>query len=70
MTDPIELLPCPFCGAQNRGDILDIYPSAPSLGRSYWAVLCDGCGASGPTVPQYNTDDPETRCEQAWNRRA
>ena len=70
VTPAIELLPCPFCGAHNSGDILDIYPSAPSLGRSYWAVQCDDCGASGPTVRQYNSADPEALCEAAWNRRA
>lgn len=64
-----ELLPCPFCGAQNRGDMLDIYPSSPSLGRAYWAVQCDDCGAQGPTVAQYNSADPDVLCEKAWNTR-
>ena len=65
-----ELLPCPFCGARNRGDILDIYPSSPSLGRNHWAVRCDDCGSEGPTISNYNSDNADSLCEKAWNARA
>ena len=73
MTDELreaELLPCPFCGARNRGDILDIYPSSPSLGRNHWAVRCDDCGSEGPTISNYNSDNADSLCEKAWNARA
>ena len=65
-----ELKPCPFCGAHNRGDILDIYPASPSLGQNKWRVVCDDCGAEGPTVPAHNADNPDELCERAWNTRA
>ena len=65
-----ELKPCPFCGAENRGDILNIYPASPSLGQSRWHVFCDDCGAEGPGVSTFNSDNPDELCEAAWNRRS
>ena len=51
--------PCPFCGGEKiSGD----YPENPSL-KVEWA-MCDGCGATGPTV------EVGQGYLDAWNARA
>jgi Lar family restriction alleviation protein len=58
-----ELKPCPFCGCRN------VYPVGPSLGHSSWRVFCDDCHAEGPSIPSYNSDEGEDRCQWVWNIR-
>ena len=66
-----KILPCPFCGSSDT-EYLDIAsgpncsddPEFPQYG---WTVLCNGCGAQGPTK-----DGGMSRAvaQEAWNDRA
>lgn len=71
-TEPVTLLPCPFCGAQDRSVTGAAGHSPAVVHRNnrpegyvpYWAVECDGCGSEGPA------EDDADRAITAWNRRA
>jgi hypothetical protein len=58
----VELLPCPFCGAEGKMGYV----------RDGLRAHCRACFASGP--PEYNgldgRDGNLTRAIAAWNRRA
>lgn len=57
MSEPVELLPCPFCGSQTADVIVD-------SGQS--RVICQECYARGPTC---DIEDSFAAAE-AWNSRA
>ena len=58
-----QLRACPFCRCKNVNLI------QPSLGRSRVTVVCDDCCAEGPSVPNFNSEDPEYLAALAWNTR-
>lgn len=63
MTD--ELKPCPWCSCKTP------YAASPSLGQSYWRVVCDDCGAEGPPMGKdMSAPDCDAACITAWNTRA
>ncbi|MGD9724512.1 MAG: Lar family restriction alleviation protein [Pirellulales bacterium] len=65
--------PCPFCGSRigpgNNGFKGEVYSDT----RSFLAIFCLSCGASGPTDIRVRTiDDAQTQLNDAlegWNRR-
>ena len=69
MADP---RPCPFCWALGA----DLVPS--EIQPDVWAVVCNECGAQGPSNHQSERDDeccnwPNKTAEEAvreWNTRA
>lgn len=54
----IELMPCPFCGAEAQE------PEEDDRTADGWSVQCEDCLATGPIE-----DDEEEAC-RAWNERA
>lgn len=60
-----ELKPCPWCSCKTP------YAASPSLGQSYWRVVCDDCGAEGPPWGKdMIAPDCDAACITAWNTRA
>lgn len=60
---PVELKPCPFCGAKT------VYTAPPAMGKGRWVVECDDCRAEGPASSD-NSDAGEDEAIAAWNTRA
>ena len=54
----IDLLPCPFCGAE------DWLVEACSLPLSFW-VFCTSCGAKGP-VSTESFEEAELKWNDQW----
>lgn len=59
MTEPIELLPCPFCGAAVHFEMDEE--------RWEW-VECEGCGMQGNRSVSL-MEDCKPKLVEAWNRR-
>lgn len=59
MTDPTELLPCPFCGAAAHFEMDE--------GRWEW-VECESCGMQGNRSASL-MEDCKPKLVEAWNRR-
>lgn len=51
---------CPFCGAGKVG--ADYFCG--------WAIYCQVCEASGPSVEGPRTDENRRKAEDAWRKRA
>ena len=70
MTTVIDLRPCPFCWALGA----DLVPS--EIQPKLWAVVCNECGAQGPSNhlnDDESASEPNTTAEEAvreWNTRA
>jgi hypothetical protein len=68
MEAPKALLPCPFCGGEAR-------PTA-HLTYSWFAPVCESCGARGPAVHIERGSDPQVmrellnKADALWNARA
>ena len=60
MTEPIKLLPCPFCGAAAHFEMDEE--------RWEW-VECEGCGMQGNCSVSL-MEDCKPKLAEAWNRRA
>lgn len=60
MTEPTELLPCPFCGAAAHFEMDE--------GRWEW-VECESCGMQGNRSASL-MEDCKPKLVEAWNRRA
>lgn len=60
MSDPVKLLPCPFCGGQPSMDELDGRRGTP---RQSCIVTCLDCGAS------HESSDEGDSSGTSWNRR-
>ena len=59
MTEPIELLPCPFCGAAAHFEM--------DVERWEW-VECEGCGMQGNRSVSL-MEGCKPKLVEAWNRR-
>ena len=59
MTAPIEA--CPFCGNTD--------PSIDEVELKVWALVCDGCGCTGPVENYDNAQQTSERAIELWNRR-
>lgn len=57
-----DLKPCPFCGSKDISDAcysgMDCY------------IMCDDCGASGPSNCCTDADEQEDVAIEDWNKRA
>lgn len=60
MTEPIELLPCPFCGASAHFEMDEE--------RWEW-VECESCGMQGNRSVSL-MEDCKPKLVETWNRRA
>lgn len=55
-------LPCPFCGNPD--------PGIDEVEVGVWAIVCEGCGCTGPIEHFDNARQPAERAIQLWNKRA
>lgn len=63
MIENVELLPCPFCGSEEVGLLMNNFCGKP------FAVACDGCNATGP-VEYCPADGPWVSAQEIadkWN---
>lgn len=58
----VEPLPCPFCG--------DTDPAIDEVELRVWALVCNGCGTTGPIEDYDAADQSAERAIELWNRRA
>jgi Lar family restriction alleviation protein len=63
--EPVDLLPCPFCGNDARTSTYETESLWSHDQVTYTKVFCDECDVSFATEPGYELEAPE-----AWNRRA
>jgi Lar family restriction alleviation protein len=54
-------LPCPFCG--------DPDPAVDEVELRVWALVCNGCGCTGPIEDYDNAQQSAERAIELWNRR-
>lgn len=59
----VELLPCPFCGADAA------YISAREIDDECFVISCDKCNAEGPYYGGNDSTQPE-EARKLWNTRA
>lgn len=58
----IPITPCPFCG--------DADPAIDEVDLRVWAVVCNGCGCTGPIEDYDNAKQSAERAIELWNQRA
>jgi len=54
-------LPCPFCS--------DPDPAIDEVELRVWALVCNGCGCTGPIEDYDNAKQSPERAVELWNRR-
>jgi len=58
----VPIKPCPFCG---DGD-----PQITEVAKGVHAVVCNGCGCTGPIENYESAQQTPDRAIELWNRRA
>lgn len=53
--------PCPFCG--------DSDPAIDEVEMGVWAVVCNGCGCTGPIENYEAAKQPPEKAIELWNKR-
>lgn len=56
-----QIRPCPFCG--------DSDPQIDEVEAEVWALVCNGCGCTGPIESYYNAKQTPERATELWNQR-
>jgi Lar family restriction alleviation protein len=57
----IPVLPCPFCG--------DTDPGIDEVELGVWAIVCNGCGCTGPIESYYAAKQSPEKATELWNKR-
>ena len=56
-----DLMPCPFCASSHS--------TYEQIAVRVFAVVCNGCGTSGPVALDKSSRQDEERAAELWNRR-
>jgi Lar family restriction alleviation protein len=57
----LPIQPCPFCG--------DADPAIDEIEMGVWAIVCNGCGCTGPVESYYEAKQSPEKATELWNRR-